>query len=105
MMETKRVRVCAIDELPPGARQVIAMGNHEEVLVLNVGGTIYALSNICPHEGAALERGMTKNGVLFCPLHRWGFVLVSGACLQDVALCARTYGVEINDDQLFLCLP
>jgi nitrite reductase/ring-hydroxylating ferredoxin subunit len=94
-----------VDELPAGARQVIAMGDDEEVLVLNAEGTIYALSNICPHEGASLERGMTQKGVLFCPLHRWGFVLVSGACMQDAALCARTYDVEIHDEQLFLCLP
>jgi nitrite reductase/ring-hydroxylating ferredoxin subunit len=103
-VRAERIRVCSIDELPPGARQVIATGNDEEVLVLNAGGTIYAISNSCPHEGAALERGMTKNGVLFCPLHRWGFVLVSGACMQDATLCAHTYEIETHDGQLFLRL-
>ena len=101
----KRVHVCSVAELPPGARQVLTIGDDEEVLVLNAAGTIYALSNICPHEGAALERGMTQHGVLYCPLHRWGFLLVSGACVQNAALYARIYDVEVNNEQLFLCLP
>ncbi len=102
---SKRLHVCAVHDLPPGARHVVDIGHDEEVLVLNVDGTIYAISNICPHEGAALERGIITDGVLYCPLHRWGFVLASGASVDEVALCAPTYRVERRHGQLLLCLP
>jgi nitrite reductase/ring-hydroxylating ferredoxin subunit len=78
---------------------------YEEVLVLNVDGTIYALSNICPHAGAALQRGPVTGGVLYCPLHRWGFSLASGQSLDEPTLWGRTYPVETYDGYLFLCLP
>ena len=92
-------------DFPPGAQQVICISDDDEVLVLNVAGTIYAVSNICPHAGAALERGFVRGRVLFCPLHQWGFLLESGACLNDTTYCVRTYTVEIRDEQLMLLLP
>ena len=102
---SKLIRVCRMQELPPGARRVVVIDDNEEALVLNVEGTVYALSNICPHEGAALERGIVDDGVLYCPLHRWGFVLFSGVSLDDANLSACTYKVEPRGEELFLRLP
>lgn len=101
----QRIRLCAVHELGPGTRQVVEISDCEEVLVLNLGGTIYAISNICPHEGAALERGNVEGTVLFCPLHRWGFELTSGRSIDDPSVCARLYTVEEHDHTLYLCVP
>ena len=101
----QRIRLCAVHELGPGTRQVIEINEVEEVLVLNLDGTIYAISNICPHEGAALERGHVDGTMLFCPLHRWGFALTTGRCIDDASVCARVYTVEAHDDALYVCVP
>ena len=101
---SSRLHICGVHDLPPGKRQVVDIGDYGEVLVLNVDGVVYAINNECAHEGAALERGMVRRGVLFCPLHQWGFVLASGASINDPAYCAQTYPVEIHDDQLYLYL-
>jgi nitrite reductase (NADH) small subunit len=84
---------------------VVILSRTDEALVLNVSGRFYALSNICPHAGAAFERGHVTGGALYCPLHGWGFDLDSGASLDDPTLCAWTYPVEIHDEELFLRLP
>lgn len=99
------IRVCRVQELPPGSRRVVILSRYDEALVLNVAGRFYALSNICPHAGAALERGHIAEGVLHCPLHGWGFDLDSGMSLDDPTLFACTYPVEIHGEELFLRLP
>ena len=102
---SKRLRICAVDELPSGTRRVVDIGGYDEVLVLNVDGVIYAINNVCPHAGAALERGIIKDDVLYCPLHHWGFRLSSGAAIDATTYCARTYRVITCGDDLMLCLP
>jgi nitrite reductase/ring-hydroxylating ferredoxin subunit len=102
---SKRLYVCAVHELPPGSRRVVEINRYEEALVLNLDGTIYAISNICPHEGAALQRGTVEGAVLYCPLHRWGFELTTGASIDHTDIYARPYPVEICDDHLYLDLP
>ena len=99
------IRVCATDELPSGARRVVEINDDEEVLVLNVDGSIHALSNICPHQGAALERGPVAGNILYCPLHHWGFALTTGIYVDDTTICLRKYPTETKHGDLLLYLP
>lgn len=101
---SERLHICAVHELPPGARRVVEINAYEEALVLNLGGMIYAISNICPHEGAALQRGSVEGTVLYCPLHRWGFELTTGGYIDNATICARLYAVEACDNHLYLCV-
>lgn len=101
----RKIWISTIQDFGPGARRVVAIDAYEEVLILNLDGKIYAINNICPHEGAALQRGTIAGIVLDCPLHRWGFNLDTGSCTQEPTLCARTYTVEMDIEDLFLSLP
>jgi nitrite reductase/ring-hydroxylating ferredoxin subunit len=104
MEAKKRIPVGAVHELLPGSRRVVEIDACTEALVLNIGGTLYAISNICPHAGAALQRGRVDGIVLYCPLHCWGFSLTTGICLEDHRLRADIYTLEQQDGQLFLHL-
>ena len=99
------IRICAAHELTPGSRRVVELNDYEEALVLNVDGRLYALSNTCPHEGAALARGPVEGTTLYCPLHRWGFLLSTGAFIDDARVGVRTYRVEIQNGAVYLHLP
>jgi nitrite reductase/ring-hydroxylating ferredoxin subunit len=101
----RKIWVSRIEDFGPGSRRVVDLGAYQEALVLNVDGIIYALNNVCPHAGAALERGPIHGTVIECPLHRWSFELTTGICIQDPTLCARIYTVEMDTEHLFLCLP
>lgn len=48
---------------------------HECIAVFNVDGTIYAISNTCPHAGAPLYQGHVDGTVVSCPWHGWSFEL------------------------------
>lgn len=97
--------ISTIQDFGPGSRRIVEIDAYEEVLILNLDGTIYAINNICPHAGAALQRGTITGTVLDCPLHRWGFDLSTGICTQEPTLCARTYTVGMDPEGLFLSLP
>ena len=48
--------VCPAAELPPGGRKLVTVEGRE-IGVFNVEGWLHALSNRCPHGGAAICAG------------------------------------------------
>jgi len=49
-------------ELPPGARKLVRAGNRD-IVVFNVRGELFALSDRCPHKGASLSQGKLTGAV------------------------------------------
>lgn len=71
-------KVLSEAELPAGARQVVKVED-QKVLLLNHGGTIYAVANSCPHLNLPMKKGkITEDGALVCPFHRSAFDLCTG---------------------------
>jgi nitrite reductase (NADH) small subunit len=116
-METATTHVvCALAELPPGTRRIVEIGGRS-IGVFNVGGTLYAIRNLCPHRGAPLCLGTIggtmmpsdphtyvyglEDRLLRCPWHGWEFDLQTGRPpLTPAQVRVRTYPVEIRDDQV-----
>jgi nitrite reductase/ring-hydroxylating ferredoxin subunit len=73
---------CTIEELPSNCERgkVIVMEDRE-IAIFNIGGVIYATSNICPHEmSPILAAGMLDCAArtIACPLHGWLFDIPTG---------------------------
>ena len=43
-------------EIPPGSRKLVHIGERA-IVILNVKGELFALSDKCPHRGGSLSRG------------------------------------------------
>jgi 3-phenylpropionate/trans-cinnamate dioxygenase ferredoxin subunit len=87
-------------ELPPGSRKLVRAGGRA-ILVLNVNGELFALSDACPHRGGSLFRGkltgvvssrepgsyaLSRCGeILRCPWHGWEFDIRTGRSWCDPA--------------------
>jgi nitrite reductase/ring-hydroxylating ferredoxin subunit len=77
-------RVAALSEVPPGtAKQVRVSGR--SLALFNVGGTLYALEDVCPHRGAPLSEGECEGTEVICPWHGARFDLTSGNHLSPPA--------------------
>jgi nitrite reductase/ring-hydroxylating ferredoxin subunit len=89
---TRHVVARAAD-LMPGTRKLVTVEGRG-IVVLNIKGELFALSNTCPHKGASLCNGLltglvrsTKPGeyqyerageILRCPWHQWEFDVRTG---------------------------
>ncbi len=60
------VRVCSLEDFPPGAQREVECGMGEPVALFNVAGKIYAISGLCPHEGGPLAEGHVEDGSVYC---------------------------------------
>ena len=104
------VEIGSLDELRAVGRLVARVGGREVGVVWDrERGTAHGIRNRCPHSGAPLCLGRIREReggapgayalagerVLRCPWHGWEFDLRSGRCLDDEAVRAAVYDVEI----------
>lgn len=74
--------------------------------VFNVGGTLYAIEDICTHDGAELAGGPIDGDQIICPRHGARFCLRTGRAVGPPAYEAvRTFPVRINDGRVEIELP
>src|SRR5258708_39847116 len=88
------VRVASIEEIPEGSSKHVEVEG-EEIAVVNAGGVLYAVSDICSHEYFHLSDGEVDVDELTieCPKHGSSFSLESGAPRSlPAVLPGRTYG-------------
>jgi 3-phenylpropionate/trans-cinnamate dioxygenase ferredoxin subunit len=90
--------VARASEIPPGARKLVQL-NGRGVVVFNIKGEFFALSDQCPHKGASLSggklTGLVESGgpgdytytrageIVRCPWHGWEFDIRTGRSYCD----------------------
>ena len=97
-MSNEFVRFCEVADLPPGAKKARKVGE-TPVMVANVQGKLFAVSNVCSHQTRFLHGGRVRNGRITCPLHGAQFSLETGEalCLPATKPIA-TYEVRVMGD-------
>jgi 3-phenylpropionate/trans-cinnamate dioxygenase ferredoxin subunit len=81
------IDIGSLDELPPGSRKVVDVDG-VEVVVVNVAGNVYAVEDVCTHDGTPIAEGDIDDAraEIVCPRHGARFCLRTGK-----ALCAPAY--------------
>ena len=119
-----RYIVGKVAEIPPGERKIVVpFRGRAGIGVFNVGGTFYAVRNICPHKQGPLCLGNVsgrvsaaapitatdaniiiegEGEVLRCPWHQWPFDIATGRCLVDDSFAVKTYPVTVEGDELVI---
>jgi nitrite reductase (NADH) small subunit len=72
------VRVCAVDDVPPGEGRTVTMGARR-IAVFRAERGWFALDARCPHRGGPLADGIVADCSVICPLHERRFDLATGA--------------------------
>ncbi len=77
------------------------------ILLVKQGGQVFAVSNLCPHMGCTLDKGILREYMVMCPCHGWKFDVRNGQyeSIKEITLvsyrCKVQNGkvsVEIKDD-------
>jgi 3-phenylpropionate/trans-cinnamate dioxygenase ferredoxin subunit len=95
------VRVCAVSELLPGEFKVIYDGD-VPIAVYNIDGELYAIEDLCSHDGGELAGGVRHGYEIECPRHGARFDVRSGAALCPPAyLPIATFPVKVEEGQIY----
>lgn len=103
------VKLARVEGIPEGG---LVMAEHEgaQILLAKVGGVIYAMNDICTHQGAPLHDGtLGEKGdyLLTCPWHAAHFDLRTGTVHQETpwATDTQSYPVRIENGDVYVSLP
>ncbi len=93
-------RVASLSEVPAGgAKQVQVAG--KTLGLFNVGGTIYAMDDVCTHRGGPLSEGVLTGSEVECPWHGARFDVTTGAHLCPPApKGVACYKVQVVGDEV-----
>lgn len=94
------VTVAHTGDLPPGARTVVDVNDHY-IAIFNVGGTYWAIEDVCTHDGGPLAEGDLDGTVIECPRHGARFDITTGAVLSMPAVTpVPWYEVRVQGDEV-----
>lgn len=96
----QRHPVAPLADLPPGTGKAFSVAGRLLAL-FNVEGRLYAVDNVCPHDGAPLADGTVMGTTLTCPWHSAEFDITSGKVLSPPAVeDIQRFPVFVNDGMI-----
>jgi len=97
------IQVAAVADLPAGTSKLVEV-NRTRIALFNLDGEIYAIEDVCTHDGGPLVEGKLVNGCqIQCPRHGARFDIRTGAALSFPAFePTRTYAVQIREGMIWI---
>ena len=108
------------EEIPPGGRKIVRVEGRE-VGIFNLDGTLYALKNVCAHQGARVCLGKIggttlpsevyeyryglEGRILRCPWHEWEYDITTGQAVFDPDVRVVSYPVEVVGGEVAVTIP
>ena len=97
------IRVCAAGDLQEDRGRVVLAGGRR-IAMYRHGGRIYALSNVCRHQGGPLGEGRILDGCVTCPWHGWQYRVEDGASPPPFQERVETYRTRIEGGSVLVHL-
>jgi 3-phenylpropionate/trans-cinnamate dioxygenase ferredoxin subunit len=96
------VRAAKVGDVPVGHAVTVEVGD-EDVALCNVDGEIYAVANVCTHDGGPLGRGQLEGDQIECPRHGARFDVKTGAVKSLPAIMPiDTYEAKVVGDEILV---
>src|SRR5688572_7589861 len=87
-------------EVPPERVKVVRTAT-ARIAVCNVDGGVYAIEDVCTHDGGVLDQGELFGCEIECPRHGARFDVRTGKALTLPAVYpVKTYPVKVEGDQV-----
>jgi 3-phenylpropionate/trans-cinnamate dioxygenase ferredoxin subunit len=96
--ELEYVKVAETPLLPAG-KMMLVVAKGKEILLANVEGTYYAISNKCTHMGGMLCDGKLEGSIVTCPRHGSQFDVKTGKAVRGPQI--PLLNIKIKDEMQF----
>ncbi len=94
--------VAKYSDIPPATIKRVEVDG-VEVLLANCDGTLYAIEDVCTHDGGPLDQGELHDCKIMCPRHGALFDVKTGAALTLPAVVPLpTYTVRLEGDDVYV---
>ena len=97
-------KVAKVSELPPGGKKLVEVDGMP-VALFNVAGKVYAIEDVCTHDGGPLAEGELEGEEIECPRHGARFNVRTGEVLCMPAVePVECYQVKVEDGEILVSL-
>jgi 3-phenylpropionate/trans-cinnamate dioxygenase ferredoxin subunit len=94
--------VANIADLPNGGWHEVDVEN-TSILIINMNGQIYAIENLCTHDGGTLADGHIEGENIVCPRHGAKFCIKTGAVTAPPAYeDIKTFPTRLENGKVLL---
>ncbi|MGH9549436.1 MAG: Rieske (2Fe-2S) protein [Terriglobales bacterium] len=104
-MTEQFLKIAKMEDLPEGRATVVEVGG-KRLAVCRVEGSVFAIDDLCTHDGGPLGEGELEDHQIECPRHGARFDIRTGKalCLPAI-LPVHSYKIEIRNDEVWAELP
>jgi nitrite reductase/ring-hydroxylating ferredoxin subunit len=96
------VKVASKEELPAGKMKLVE-ANGTPILLANIAGEYYAISNKCTHRSCKLSSGTLNGEIVKCPCHGSKFNVKTGEVVHGPAAKPEPkYTVKLEEEQIIV---
>lgn len=104
-MAVRWIDVAEAADVPRDGHRVYPLEDRY-VAVYDVAGDLFAIEDVCTHDGESLAGGEVEDHEVICPRHGARFCLRTGAALTPPAYSpVATFAVRRMDGRLWLGVP
>lgn len=98
------VKIAKIGDVPEGAARVF-QANGRRLALCNVDGDLFAIDDICTHDGGDLGEGELDGFAIECPRHGARFDVRTGKVMALPAVKPVSgYAVKVEGDDILVAL-
>ena len=98
------VKVTTLGEIPEGHAKIFEVDD-SRVALCKVNSQVYALADVCTHDGGPLGEGDLDGYEIICPRHGARFDVRTGAVLAFPAIMpVDTYPIRIEGEDVYVAL-
>ena len=94
--------ICKVEELPPGERLFLEVGE-DRIVIFNINDEFYAIADVCTHDDGPLGDGDVEDHQVVCPRHGARFDIRTGEVLALPAVRGvKSFPTKLDDGMLYL---
>jgi nitrite reductase/ring-hydroxylating ferredoxin subunit/DMSO/TMAO reductase YedYZ heme-binding membrane subunit len=93
--------VCNVNDIAESRAKIFCIAK-ERIAVYKHEGKLYAIHNVCKHQGGPLGEGKILDGCITCPWHGYQYLPGNGQSPPPFKEKVNTYDVRISDGKVWL---